>query len=114
MIDDNIERVIAAADEAEPRVAGTADMGPTLKSAQRFLADYGFKQVQIDRWDHDNGCSVEMGYAHGEVWYRVWKRQEREQWPVYKLRAVSLHPNDLESLSEAIHQVMGYYLETEE
>lgn len=91
--------VVNASNAAEPQVAGTADMADTLKYAQSWLFDHGFNQVQLDRWDHDNiKVSIELGYSHGEVWYRGWVRKDNESWPITKLKATSVHPNDLSPL----------------
>lgn len=73
-------------------------MANTLGFAQDWLREHRFKQVQLDRWDHPEGVSIELGYSHGEVWFRGWKRQEKEAWPVNKIKATSLHPYDLSAL----------------
>lgn len=93
-----VQAVVDAADEAEPKVQTTATMADTLAYAQEWLNERNFKQVQLDRWDHPDGISIELGYAHGEVWFRGWKRQEKGSWPATKIKTTTVHPNDLSAL----------------
>lgn len=105
-----VQAVVDAANEAEPKVQATAAMADTLAYAQDWLNEHNFKQVQLDRWDHPTRwVSIELGYAHGEVWFRGWKRQEKETWPVTKMKTTTVHPNDL----SALYLLIGQGLEIE-
>lgn len=111
MTQDSTQAVVDAANEAVPKVAGTSDMAGTVQFAKNWLVEHHFNQIQVDRWDHDNGISIEMGFVHGEVWWKVWFRVEKEQWPIEKLRAFTVHPDDLEPLFRVI-RLLGQNPET--
>lgn len=107
--DDAVQHVVDHANRMVPKRVGTEDMSDTLQYAQDWLTEHNFRRVQLDRWDHERGVSIELGFAHGEVWFRGWKRQAKEAWPVTKIKTQTTYPGDLQPL----HLLISQGLETE-
>lgn len=100
----DLEFVIEAADRVEPKIT-LENMSSTIGTAQAWLRSNGFGKVQLDRWDHPDGTSIELGYAHGEVWYRGWNRVAGMDWPATKLKTASLHPHDMDPLRKLVEEL---------
>jgi hypothetical protein len=103
----DVEFVVAAADRAEPRLESTHAMADTLAKARATLGRMGFDQERVDRWRKNlpgqYDVTVELGYVHGEVWFRAWRTNA----PSIKLSEATRKPDDLGPLFSLLAQVTG-------
>jgi hypothetical protein len=101
------EHVIEAADRAEPKREATHAMADTLTKARATLGRMWFDQERVDRWRKSVpgkfDVTVELGYVHGEVWFRAWNTQT----PTIKLAEATRKPGDLGPLFSLLAQVTG-------
>lgn len=99
--DDPLVAVVRAADAAEPRRQTLDHMADTVRVAQDWLYEDGFRKVRVDRWEHPtDGMFVELGYVHGEVWFRAWKGSD-----TIRHSAETRKPGDIQPLVGLVHDV---------
>jgi hypothetical protein len=100
---ESVLAVVEAAHAAEPKLQATDDMAQTLVQARAWLAENEWQNVRVDRWTK-NSLILELGYVHGEVWFRGWMAGAAD----IKIQEATRRTGDLTPLWRLIDEMMGW------